>query len=56
MPRNRDAIRCNWLGCSGPTGAHGPDLACHRGSRLTTWAADCMGHNELLDPVHVYAW
>ena len=47
----------NWLGCCGPTGAHGPNLACACGSRLATWAADCMGPNELhLDPVRVYAW
>lgn len=47
----------NWLGCCGPTGAHGPNLACFCGSRVATWAADCMGPNELhLDPVRVYAW
>ncbi|MFC9063363.1 hypothetical protein ACFTXB_35935 [Streptomyces sp. NPDC057074] len=47
----------NWQGCCGPTGAHGPNLACCCGSRLATWAADCMGPNELhLDPVRVYAW
>ncbi|GAA2333195.1 hypothetical protein OKJ48_23950 [Streptomyces kunmingensis] len=47
----------NWLGCCGPTGAHGPNLACSCGSRLATWAADCMGPNELhLDRVRVYAW
>lgn len=47
----------NWLGCCGPTGAHGPNLACPCGSRLATWAADCLGPNELhLDPVRVYAW
>ncbi|MBP0457491.1 hypothetical protein [Streptomyces montanisoli] len=48
--------RDNWLGCCGPTGAHGPNLACSCGSRLATWAADCLGPNELhLDPVRVYA-
>ncbi|WP_063753177.1 hypothetical protein [Streptomyces resistomycificus] len=47
----------NWTGCCGPTGAHGPNLACTCGSRLATWAADCLGPNELhLDPVRVYAW
>ncbi|MEV5544583.1 hypothetical protein AB0L35_00370 [Streptomyces sp. NPDC052309] len=47
----------NWAGCCGPTGAHGPNLACTCGSRLATWAADCLGPNELhLDPVRVYAW
>ncbi|MFF2165470.1 hypothetical protein ACFVWP_32900 [Streptomyces sp. NPDC058175] len=47
----------NWLGCCGPTGAHGPNLACFCGSRLATWAADCMGPNELhLDRVRVYVW
>ncbi|MEU6845572.1 hypothetical protein ABZ930_27225 [Streptomyces sp. NPDC046716] len=47
----------NWLGCCGPTGAHGPNLACSCGSRLATWAADCLGPNELhLDPTRVYAW
>ncbi|WP_259471942.1 hypothetical protein [Streptomyces shenzhenensis] len=47
----------NWSGCCGPTGAHGPNLACSCGSRLATWAADCLGPNELhLDPVRVYAW
>ncbi|GAB3171361.1 hypothetical protein [Streptomyces incanus] len=47
----------NWLGCCGPTGARGPNLACVCGSRLATWAADCLGPNELhLDPVRVYAW
>ncbi|MFF9207647.1 MULTISPECIES: hypothetical protein [unclassified Streptomyces] len=47
----------NWLGCCGPTGAHGPNLACSCGSRLATWAGDCIGPNELhLDPVRVYAW
>ncbi|KAA0933690.1 hypothetical protein FGF04_19100 [Streptomyces apricus] len=47
----------NWLGCCGPTGANGPNLACVCGSRLATWAADCLGPNELhLDPVRVYAW
>lgn len=46
----------NWAGCCGPTGAHGPNLACTCGSRLATWAADCLGPNELhLDPVRVYA-
>ncbi|KOV60413.1 hypothetical protein [Streptomyces sp. MMG1121] len=47
----------NWTGCCGPTGAHGPNLACACGSRLATWAADCLGPNELhLDPVRVYGW
>ncbi|WP_327190022.1 hypothetical protein [Streptomyces xinghaiensis] len=47
----------NWTGCCGPTGAHGPNLACTCGSRLATWATDCMGPNELhLDPVRVSAW
>ncbi|MFJ3229570.1 hypothetical protein [Streptomyces sp. NPDC086787] len=47
----------NWTGCCGPTGAYGPNLACACGSRLATWAADCLGPNELhLDPVRVYAW
>jgi hypothetical protein len=47
----------NWTGCCGPTGAHGPNLACTCGSRLATWTADCLGPNELhLDPVRVYAW
>ncbi|MFC9285292.1 hypothetical protein [Streptomyces sp. NPDC057052] len=47
----------NWAGCCGPTGAHGPELACTCGSRLATWAADCLGPDELhLDPVRVYAW
>jgi hypothetical protein len=47
----------NWVGCCGPTGAHGPNLACACGSRLATWAADCMGPNELhLDPVRSYGW
>ncbi|MEZ0096376.1 hypothetical protein ABH925_007583 [Streptacidiphilus sp. EB129] len=47
----------NWLGCCGPTGAHGPNLACVCGSRLAAWAADCIGPNELhLDPVRVYPW
>jgi hypothetical protein len=47
----------NWTGCCGSTGAHGPNLACACGSRLATWAADCLGPNELhLDPVRVYAW
>ncbi|SEL52596.1 hypothetical protein [Streptacidiphilus jiangxiensis] len=47
----------NWAGCCGPTGAHGPNLACGCGSRLATWAADCIGPNELhLDPVRTYAW
>ncbi|MYQ47999.1 hypothetical protein GTW40_23620 [Streptomyces sp. SID4985] len=47
----------NWTGCCGPTGAHGPNLACACGSRLATWAADCLGPNELhLGPVRVYAW
>jgi hypothetical protein len=47
----------NWTGCCGPTGAHGPNLACTCGSRLATLAADCMGPHELrLDPVRVYAW
>ncbi|MEU6242533.1 hypothetical protein [Streptomyces sp. NPDC047024] len=47
----------NWTGCCGPTGAHGPNLACACGSRLATWAADCLGPNELhLDPVRVHAW
>ncbi|MFF3505487.1 hypothetical protein [Streptomyces sp. NPDC003247] len=47
----------NWTGCCGPTGAHGPNLACACGSRLAAWAADCLGPNELhLDPVRIYAW
>jgi hypothetical protein len=47
----------NWLGCCGPTGAHGPNLACACGSRLATWSADCIGPNELhLDSIRVYAW
>ncbi|GGJ72353.1 hypothetical protein GCM10010121_098690 [Streptomyces brasiliensis] len=47
----------NWTGCCGSPGAHGPNLACACGSRLATWAADCLGPNELrLDPVRVYAW
>ncbi|UXY25064.1 hypothetical protein N8I84_42365 (plasmid) [Streptomyces cynarae] len=47
----------NQTGCCGPTGAAGPNLACACGSRLATWAADCMGPNELhLDPVRVHAW
>ncbi|MFF8391800.1 hypothetical protein, partial [Cellulosimicrobium funkei] len=51
------SLEDNWLGCCGPTGAHGPNLACFCGSRVATWAADCMGPNELhLDPVRVYAW
>lgn len=51
------AFGTNWLGCCGPTGAHGPNLACMCGSRLATWAADCLGPNELhLDPIRVYAW
>ncbi|MFE2352965.1 hypothetical protein [Streptomyces parvulus] len=46
----------NWLGCCGPTGAHGPNLACVCGCRAATWAADCLGPNELhLDPVRVWA-
>ncbi|WKE71567.1 hypothetical protein [Streptomyces sp. WP-1] len=46
----------NWAGCCGPSGANGPNLACACGSRLATWAADCMGPNELLlDPARVYA-
>ncbi|MBQ0887866.1 hypothetical protein KBZ94_23560 [Streptomyces sp. RM72] len=50
-------LKDNWLGCCGPAGAHGPNLACHCGSRLATWAADCMGPIELhLDPVRVYVW
>nr|BFD87027.1 hypothetical protein StreXyl84_64280 [Streptomyces sp. Xyl84] len=45
----------NWLGCCGPTGSHGPNLACLCGSPLATWAADCMGPNELhLDRIRVY--
>ncbi|MEY9966880.1 hypothetical protein ABIA33_004945 [Streptacidiphilus sp. MAP12-16] len=58
LPR-LDPFTCgdNWTGCCGPTGAHGPNLGCACGSRLATWAADCMGPNELhLDPVRVYAW
>jgi hypothetical protein len=47
----------NQAGCCGPTGANGPNLACRCGSRLGTWAADCMGPNELhLDPLRVAAW
>ncbi|WP_046494128.1 hypothetical protein [Streptomyces odonnellii] len=47
----------NWTGCCGSTGAHGPNLARACGSRLATWAADCLGPNELhLDPVRIYAW
>lgn len=47
----------NWLGCCGPTGAHGPNLACRCGSRLATLAADCMGPHELhLDRVRIHAW
>ncbi|MFE2047461.1 hypothetical protein [Streptomyces sp. NPDC059459] len=50
-------LGANWRGCCGPTGAHGPNLACVCGSRLATWAADCLGPNELhLDPVRVHAW
>lgn len=46
----------NSLGCCGPTSAHGPNLACSCGSCLATWAADCLGPNELhLDPVRVCA-
>jgi hypothetical protein len=47
----------NQLGCCGPAGADGPNLACACGSRMGTWVADCLGPNELrLDPVRVYAW
>ncbi|SEO64311.1 hypothetical protein SAMN05216267_103410 [Actinacidiphila rubida] len=47
----------NWSGCCGPTAAHGPNLACLCGSRLATWAADCIGPHELhLDSLRVYAW
>jgi hypothetical protein len=45
----------NREGCCGPTGAHGPNLACSCGSRLATLAADCLGPCELhLDPLRVY--
>ncbi|MGW1711254.1 hypothetical protein ACWCP8_38905 [Streptomyces sp. NPDC002206] len=58
LPR-LNSFKCgdNWTGCCGPTGTHGPNLACACGSRLATWAADCLGPNELhLDPVRAYAW
>lgn len=57
LPRLTPFTRgANWAGCCGPSGANGPNLACACGSRLATWAADCMGPHELhLDPVRVYA-
>lgn len=45
------------LGCCGPLGTGGRNMACGCGTLVATLAADCMGPHELhLDPLRTYAF